>query len=178
VLPDLDFTADLVGNADLPIPGTSWRRSPRRSAETPRALLHDINYVTGAQKLGWFAGLTKLGILAQSCYPDTDSTLEADLTAIGIDKSKWVVYNFGCPPEEEFTPDQSTEAAVDFKTAGVNHVMGAGVPPAGSATDPGFVQEAQAQGFDPKYAVMDDDEMESSDHASPAPPSSPNSSRP
>jgi hypothetical protein len=45
VLTDFDATADFVGNADPPNPETSRRRSPRRSAETPRALLHDINSV-------------------------------------------------------------------------------------------------------------------------------------
>jgi hypothetical protein len=42
VLTDFDATADFVGNAGPPNPETSRRRSPRRSAETPRALLHDI----------------------------------------------------------------------------------------------------------------------------------------
>jgi hypothetical protein len=46
VLVDLDRTPDFVGNAELlPKRQPAGDAVPRRSAETPRALLHDIKYV-------------------------------------------------------------------------------------------------------------------------------------
>jgi len=41
---DFAVLTDLLANATPSHPGSSRRRSHRRSAETPRALLHDINY--------------------------------------------------------------------------------------------------------------------------------------
>jgi hypothetical protein len=47
VLVDLDRTPDFVGNAELlPKRQPAGDAVPRRSAETPRALLHDIKYRT------------------------------------------------------------------------------------------------------------------------------------
>jgi hypothetical protein len=42
VLTDPDLTADFVGNAELLPNGNQPASLPRRSAETPHALLHDI----------------------------------------------------------------------------------------------------------------------------------------
>jgi hypothetical protein len=57
VLTGFDLIPDLVGNAELLPNGPAGVALPRRSAETPRALLHDINYrASGFASLGQQSG--------------------------------------------------------------------------------------------------------------------------
>jgi hypothetical protein len=106
------------------------------------------NSVFGAQQLGWFKGLTKLGVLEDDCYPEVNSETTADLAAAGIPPSHVVTYDFGgcstIPP-----PQQVEQAVLTFQSAGVSHVTDLSqVPKSGY-----FSKVAQTQNYHPKYNV-------------------------
>jgi hypothetical protein len=126
------------------------------------------DYVSGAQQVNWFAGMNKLGILEQTCYPDLNSDIERDLSAIGIGGGKIVRYNYGCNTSAVPSPTDSANAAVQFKSAGVTHVLSTDY----DVIQLSFAQAAEQQGYRPKYAVMEDAEVSASDHSNPAPPQS------
>jgi hypothetical protein len=119
----------------------SWREDENR-------LVRD--YVFGSNKYGWFKGMGKLGVLDSTCYPEYSTELYNDLAMIGIPKSSISIYNYGCPTETA-TPDQNNEAVVQFKLAQVTNVMSVYYD-----GTPGFAQQAQAQSYQPKYDIMDD----------------------
>jgi hypothetical protein len=123
------------------------------------------NYVIGARTEGFFKGMKKLGILEETCFPDENSAIAADLEAIGI--TSFDTYNYGCPVAVD-TPDQDQEAALHFQSDGVTNVLNTAYT---YITD--FAQAAQEQGYYPHMAVMEDGAMGAIAHeSSPPPPSS------
>jgi hypothetical protein len=111
------------------------------------------DYVFGAQKLGLLNG-EKIGLLEQTCYPDENTDMQADLASIDVKVAS--VYNYGCVTSgsSEDTPDQDQAAALQFRGAGVTLVLQTA---RGTVTD--FAQAAQAQNYDPKYVMMNDQSM-------------------
>jgi len=125
------------------------------------------NYVVGAQQEGFFKGMKKLGILEETCFPDENRDIAADLAAIGIGSSEIDIYNYGCPVAVD-TPDQDQEAALQFEKDGVTHVMNTAY-----TYITNFAQAAQNQGYHPQMAVMEDGALGAIAHeSSPPPPSS------
>lgn len=128
-------------------------------------LIH--KYVVGAQQEGFFTGMKKLGVLEETCFPDENSDIAADLAAIGIGSSQIDIYNYGCPVAVD-TPDQDQEAALQFEKDGVTHVMNTAY-----TYITNFAQAAQNQGYRPQMAVMEDGALGAIAHeSSPPPPSS------
>ncbi|HMC39399.1 MAG TPA: ABC transporter substrate-binding protein [Acidimicrobiales bacterium] len=111
------------------------------------------DYIFGAQKLGLLSG-QKIGILEQTCYPDENTDIQADLSSISVKVTS--VYNFGCVTSgaSEDTPDQVQAAALQFRGAGVTLVLQTA---RGTVTD--FARAAQAQNYYPKYVMMNDQSM-------------------
>lgn len=111
------------------------------------------DYIFGAQKLGLLAG-QKIGILEQTCYPEENTDIESDLSSIGITATS--KYNYGCVTTgtSTSTPDQDQAAALQFHSAGVTMVLQTA---RGVVTN--FAQQAQAQGYTPKYVMMNDQSM-------------------
>lgn len=108
------------------------------------------DYVFGSNRYGWFKGMGKLGVLDWTCFPEESTELYKDLAMIGIPKSSISIYNYGCPTEEA-TPDQNSEAVVQFKLAHVTNVMSVYYD-----GTPAFAQVAATQNYQPKYDIMDD----------------------
>src|SRR5205085_1598676 len=109
------------------------------------------DYAYGAKQLGWFDGLTKLGVLTQDCNPEFLPQLLGPLAEIGYPKDQIALYDFGCSLNPADAQTQSQQAVLQFKTAGVTHVLNAGVPAQYFAT------VANQQGYNPKYATSDVD---------------------
>jgi ABC-type branched-subunit amino acid transport system substrate-binding protein len=107
-------------------------------------------YVRGAQSLGWFTGMTKLGILEQTCYPDENTAITNELRGIGVNPDQASIFNYGCPAAAP-TPDQDQQAVLQFKAAGVTHVLNVAY-----ADDAGFSIAADQQSYKPKFAHMED----------------------
>jgi hypothetical protein len=124
------------------------------------------DYVFGAKAKGFFNGMTKLGILDQSCYPDRGKALRANLAEAGIGGDKISTYNYGCPGELA-TPEQHTAAALQFRRDGVTHVM-----TAYREGPPDFAKAADQQAFRPKYAFVDDQFSSLASNANPPWPAS------
>ena len=121
------------------------------------------DYVFGANQRNLLAG-QRIGVIEQTCYPDENTDIESDLAALKIPIAS--TYNDGCPSPEP-TPDQSQAAALQFKGAQVTTVL---------STDrravTGFAQAAQGQQFQPKYVLMNDNEMPAFQDSSTPVPSS------
>jgi hypothetical protein len=106
------------------------------------------NSIFGAQKLGWYKGMNKIGILADDCFPEVNAQIVQNLGELGITQKQIVSYVFsGCPT---IPPPQEVEQAVlTFQTSGVTHVLDLSqVPKSGY-----FSKAAQAQNYHPKYNV-------------------------
>jgi hypothetical protein len=162
-------TTTCVAQAKIP---NFWYTSPHTTQirkYTPYILSFQADYdrlvttyVRGAKKVGWFNGLNKVGILDQTCYPDLSSRIRSELTAVGIPKAKWSVFNYGC-----FTtgtgqePDKDTQAAVQFARDGVTHVMSVAY-----AKTSQFAKQAEQQQYRPKYAIMSDAQIQAADRSS------------
>lgn len=122
------------------------------------AMVTDYNrliedYIFGAQKLGLLTG-QKVGLLLQTCYPEENTDIVSDLASVGLKAVS--TYNYGCidsgtAPD---TPNQDEEAALQFRSAGVTLVLETARD---VVTD--FAQEAQSQGYTPKYVMMNDQSM-------------------
>jgi hypothetical protein len=124
------------------------------------------DYVFGAQKMGLLRG-QKIGILEQTCYPEENTDIESDLASIGITAAS--KYNYGCVTSgaSPSTPDEDQTAALQFRSAGVTLVLQTA---RGVVTN--FAQQAQAQGYTPKYAMMNDQSMSLvADNSTPIPSS-------
>ena len=106
------------------------------------------NSIFGAQKLGWYKDLGKIGILADDCFPEVNAQIVQNLGEIGITSKQIVTHVFGgCPT---IPPPQEVEQAVlSFHGAGVTHVLDLSqVPKSGY-----FSKAAAAQNYRPKYNV-------------------------
>jgi hypothetical protein len=119
------------------------------------------DYVHGAQQLGFFDGLAKLGVLEQTCFPDETKALIENLHQIGISDNQMSQYNYGCPSSPK-TTDQDTAAVLQFRREGVTHVVSAS---RGSIA--GIGDAANAQGWKPKYAIVDDQQTGLANSANP-----------
>jgi hypothetical protein len=121
------------------------------------------SYVRGSKKVGWFAGMKKIGILDQTCFPDMSSKLRSELTAVGFPSSTWSVYNYGCSTSGTGQePDKDTAAAVQFQSAGVTHVLSTAY---GKSSQ--FAKAAEQQNYRPKYVVMSDAQIQANNHTTP-----------
>lgn len=109
------------------------------------------HYVRGANAVGWFKGMKKLGILQGSCYPDEAAALDKELRGIGMDPSKASRFNFGCTAGGTATPDQSQSAALQFKRDGVTHILNVAY-----ANDASVSTAADQQLYYPAFAHMED----------------------
>jgi hypothetical protein len=112
-------------------------------------LIH--HYINGANGLGFFAGMKKVGVLEGSCYPDENTAVIKELHAVGIPDSKISTFNFGCTGAPVETPDQDQAAVLQFQRDGVTHVVNVSY---GAVT--GFSGAADQQGYDPEFAMMED----------------------
>jgi hypothetical protein len=120
-------------------------------------------YVWGSRKVGWFAGMKKIGILDQTCYPDLSAKLRSELTAAGYPAGTWSVYNYGCSTSGTGQePDKDTAAAVQFQSAGVTHVLSTAY---GKSSQ--FAKAAEQQNYRPKYVVMSDAQIQANNHTTP-----------
>ena len=112
-------------------------------------LIH--HYINGANGLGFFTGMKKVGVLEGSCYPDENTAVLKELHAIGITDSKISTFNFGCTGAPVETPDQDQSAVLQFQRDGVTHVVNVSY---GAVT--GFSGAADQQNYDPEFAMMED----------------------
>ena len=119
------------------------------------------DYIRGAKQLGWFEGHGKVGVLEGTCFPDLNHAIERELTAVGISSSQWELFNYGCDPSAPSQPDKDTQAVLQFKRAGVTHVVSVAYGRSFS-----FSSVADGQDYKAKYAVMDDGQVAGSNHSS------------
>jgi len=124
------------------------------------------NYVLGAKQEGFFAGLRKLGILEETCYPDENTDIAKDLAEAGIKSSQIDIYNYGCPAATD-SPPQDQQAVLQFQRDGVTHVMNVAYQ-----LVTGFAQAENTQDYHPKLAIMEDAEMSAFASQNPPPASS------
>ena len=113
------------------------------------------NTVLGLNSRGFFSpanGFQKLGFIYQDCLPSLVTEYNGLLQQIGVASSQIVTYDVGCPGS--FTSPSILEAAIEkFKTAGVTNLTE--VQELGDFDN--FTTIAQAQGFDPKYGIPDEE---------------------
>lgn len=105
------------------------------------------DYVFGSRQVGFFNGMAKLGILAQTCFPERVKTLRTNLAAAGIPDNKISVYDYGCAS----SPEQDTTAVLQFRREGVTHLMSAF-----RETSRSFAQAAERQNYRLKYSFPND----------------------
>jgi hypothetical protein len=115
--------------------------------ETAESVVHD--WVLAAHQLGWFAGKPKIGLLEQDCVPGINHLVLSDLAGIGFPASQITKFDFGCPNQIP-PPTEVEQAVLEFKAAGVTHVMDDG-----GIYENYFSKDASGQGFHPKYSVGD-----------------------
>jgi hypothetical protein len=129
-------------------------------------LIH--SYIAGAKAMGYFTGMTKLGILEGSCYPDEHTALVKELRAVGIDPGKASVFNYGCPVSPAApSPQSDQQAALQFRRDGVTHVVNIAY-----GNDLYVANAADQQGYHPKFAKMEDASASGMESASTKPPTS------
>lgn len=108
--------------------------------------------VLAAHGLGMFdtaKGFAKAGLLVRSCTPDNPNDVKGLLEQLEVPMS---TYDVGCP-DVFASPEQLTQAALQFKNDGVTLVLTVDT----AATEmPGFTKISQKQGFHPTYLVADD----------------------
>ena len=129
-------------------------------------LIHQ--YVAGAKALGFFTGMSKLGILEGTCYPDENAALVRELRGAGIDPGKASVFNYGCPVSSAApNPQADQQAALQFQRDGVTHVVNVAY-----GNDSYVAAAADQQGYHPKFAKMEDASATGLESASQKPPKS------
>jgi hypothetical protein len=129
-------------------------------------LIHQ--YVAGANALGYFSGMKKLGILEGSCYPDENAALVKELRAVRIDPGEASVFNYGCPASPAApNPQADQAAALQFKRDGVTHVVNVAY-----GNDSYVAAAADQQGYHPKFAKLEDASASGLESASQKPPKS------
>jgi hypothetical protein len=111
------------------------------------------DYIFGAQQLGLLSG-QKIGIIEQSCYPEQNTAITADLASIGISIAS--TFNYGCDTSsaEPDTPAQDLSAVEQFHSAGITTVL-----ETARAIITDFATYAQLQNYHPKYVMMNDQSM-------------------
>jgi hypothetical protein len=109
------------------------------------------NMVFALAERGWFGsgnGFRKLGLLYRSCNSSLPGALASWVAQAGVPSGSIVKYDVGCPAATA-PPSSMQQAVLDFKTAGVTHVL--------TVEDeidfPNFTTLAERQAFRPKYAV-------------------------
>ena len=116
------------------------------------------NSVFGLKQAGFFSpsnGFAKLGIIYRDCYPQIVSEELAWLNQAGVSSSQISSYDMGCPTAFA-SPSDIENAIIQFKTAGVTNITE--VDELGDMAT--FTTAAQTQGFDPKWGIADDGELE------------------
>jgi hypothetical protein len=109
------------------------------------------NMVLALGQRGWFGagnGFKKLGLLYRSCNAQLPGELMAWTAQAGVPASAIVKHDAGCPAATA-PPSDLQQAVLDFKTAGVTHVVMA----EDDIDFANFTLLAERQGFRPKYAV-------------------------
>lgn len=109
-----------------------------------------LDFVMAAHQAGWFNGARKIGIIEESCFPEQNAELQADLARIGIGGSQVTTFDFGCPGTL-VPPNETEQAVLQFKTSGVTHVIDAYTQDSNY-----FSKDAAAQDYSPKYGIPDD----------------------
>ena len=107
------------------------------------------DWVLAAKQLGWFSGYSKVGLLEQDCTPDINGIVLGDLAKVGVPGSKVSTFDCGCPDAIP-PPDQVEQAVLQFKLAGVTHVMDDG-----GVYESYFSKDAAQQNYKPRYSVGD-----------------------
>jgi hypothetical protein len=109
------------------------------------------NMVLALGERGWFGagnGFKKLGLLYRSCNATLPGALQSWVAQAGVPSGSIERYDVGCPAATA-PPSAMQQAVLQFKTAGVSHVL--------TIEDeidfPNFTTLAERQGFRPKYAV-------------------------
>ena len=116
-------------------------------SSTAEEIVND--WVFAVHQLGWLSGYNKVGLLEQDCTPDLNNITLADLARIGIPSSRISTFDFGCPDALP-PPNEEEQAVLQFKLAGVTHVMDDG-----GVYESYFSKDAAQQNYKPKYSVGD-----------------------
>jgi hypothetical protein len=109
------------------------------------------NMVLALGHRGWFGagnGFQKLGLLYRSCNATLPGALAGWVAQAGVPSDKVVKHDVGCPPATA-PPSELQQAVLDFKTAGVTHL----VMVEDEIDFANFTSLAEKQAFRPKYAV-------------------------
>jgi hypothetical protein len=114
------------------------------------------DYVFGAKQLGLLKG-QKIGVLEQTCYPELNTAIASDLSAVGLSIAS--SYNYGCDTSPvnaalPTLPTQDLAAVLQFKAAGVTTVL---YTARDTVID--FANMAQGQGYVPRYVIPNDQSM-------------------
>jgi hypothetical protein len=115
--------------------------------ETSENIVND--WIFGANQLNWFTGAKKVGLLEQDCIPDLNTLVLSDLAKIGFPTSDVATFDFGCPNTIP-SPADVEEAVLQFKSDGVTNVLDDG-----GVYESYFSNDAQTEGYMPKYSVGD-----------------------
>jgi hypothetical protein len=109
------------------------------------------NMVLALGERGWFGagnGFQKLGLLYRSCNATLPGALFSWVAQAGVPSGSIVKHDVGCPAATA-PPSDIQQAVLDFKTAGVTHV----VMVEDDIDFANFSTLAERQGFRPKYAL-------------------------
>jgi hypothetical protein len=116
------------------------------------------SYILGADKVGWFDGAGKVGLLETSCYPEQHDAAMGALSAAHIDPKTVEIFDYGCDTSLAASTaylggpgaaDQ--QAVVQFKSANVTHALNIGYTKVIN-----FSRAADNQGYRPRFALMND----------------------
>lgn len=107
--------------------------------------------VLGAAELGFFAApkFQKLGLLEDSCEPEVNAELEADLAKVGVNPNQISKFTLSC--QLIAPPNEVTQAVLQHKAAHVSHVFLA----SSISNSQRYTQFATQQDFHPSYATED-----------------------
>jgi hypothetical protein len=109
------------------------------------------NMVLALGQRGWFGagnGFQKLALLYRSCNASLPGALAGWVAQAGVPADKVVKHDVGCPTATA-PPSEMQQAVLDFKTAGVTHL----VMVEDEIDFANFTSLAERQGFRPKYAI-------------------------
>lgn len=106
-------------------------------------------------QMGYFSqqnGFKKLGWVYRDCWKSLITEVRDLLREAGVSDSQLVTYNLGCPNGNFANPADIQQAILQFQSAGVTHV----IESQAYQDFANFTTVAQRQNFKPKYAVLDD----------------------
>ena len=113
------------------------------------------NGMLGFRDLGFFSeqnGFKKLGWVYRDCWKSLITQVRDLLRQVGVKEADVVEFSLGCPNGNFANPALIQQAILEFQQKGVTHA----IESQAYSDFANFTNVAQRQGFRPKYAILDD----------------------